>query len=73
LNLLEHIEDDLFALTQMRDSLAPCGKLTPLAPGSLRRVRMLKLERLSNAQPFPIEWENDEVISSDTNSTNRCP
>jgi hypothetical protein len=36
LNLLEHIEDDLFALTQMRDSLAPGGKLALLAPA--RRV-----------------------------------
>jgi len=33
LNLLEHIEDDLLALTQMRDSLAPGGKLALLAPG----------------------------------------
>ena len=33
LNVLEHIEDDLFALAQMRDSLAPGGKLALLAPG----------------------------------------
>jgi len=36
LNVLEHIEDDLFALTQMRDSLAPGGKPALLAPA--RRV-----------------------------------
>ncbi len=32
LNVLEHIEDDLFALSQMRDSLAPGGKLALLVP-----------------------------------------
>jgi SAM-dependent methyltransferase len=32
LNVLEHIEDDLFALAQMRDSLAPAGKLALLVP-----------------------------------------
>jgi 2-polyprenyl-3-methyl-5-hydroxy-6-metoxy-1,4-benzoquinol methylase len=32
LNVLEHIEDDLFALEQMRDSLAPGGKLALLVP-----------------------------------------
>jgi len=32
LNVLEHIEDDLFALAQMRDSLAPGGKLALLVP-----------------------------------------
>jgi SAM-dependent methyltransferase len=32
LNVLEHIEDDLFALAQMRDSLAPDGKLALLVP-----------------------------------------
>jgi SAM-dependent methyltransferase len=32
LNVLEHIEDDLFALTQMRNSLAPDGKLALLVP-----------------------------------------
>jgi SAM-dependent methyltransferase len=32
LNVLEHIEDDLFALEQMRDSLAPRGKLALLVP-----------------------------------------
>ena len=32
LNVLEHIEDDLFALTQMRNSLAPGGKLALLVP-----------------------------------------
>ena len=32
LNVLEHIEDDLFALAQMRDSLAAGGKLALLVP-----------------------------------------
>src|SRR5215475_9276066 len=32
LNVLEHIEDDLFALAQMRDSLRPGGKLALLVP-----------------------------------------
>jgi SAM-dependent methyltransferase len=32
LNVLEHVEDDLFALAQMRDSLAPRGKLALLVP-----------------------------------------
>jgi SAM-dependent methyltransferase len=32
LNVLEHIENDLFALAQMRDSLAPGGKLALLVP-----------------------------------------
>ena len=32
LNVLEHIEDDLFALAQMHDSLAPGGKLALLVP-----------------------------------------
>jgi SAM-dependent methyltransferase len=32
LNVLEHIEDDLFALAQMRDSLAPGGSLALLVP-----------------------------------------
>src|SRR5262245_52125893 len=32
LNVLEHIEDDLFALAQMRDSLAQGGKLALLVP-----------------------------------------
>jgi len=32
LNVLEHIEDDLFALAQMRESLAPGGKLALLVP-----------------------------------------
>jgi SAM-dependent methyltransferase len=32
LNVLEHIEDDLFALEQMRDSLAPGGSLALLVP-----------------------------------------
>jgi SAM-dependent methyltransferase len=32
LNVLEHIEDDLFALAQMRASLAPAGKLALLVP-----------------------------------------
>lgn len=32
LNVLEHIEDDLFALTQIRNSLAPGGKLALLVP-----------------------------------------
>jgi 2-polyprenyl-3-methyl-5-hydroxy-6-metoxy-1,4-benzoquinol methylase len=32
LNVLEHIEDDLFALAQMRDSLAPGGHLALLVP-----------------------------------------
>jgi 2-polyprenyl-3-methyl-5-hydroxy-6-metoxy-1,4-benzoquinol methylase len=32
LNVLEHIEDDLFALEQMRDSLAPGGNLALLVP-----------------------------------------
>jgi SAM-dependent methyltransferase len=32
LNVLEHIEDDLFALSQMRDALAPRGKLALLVP-----------------------------------------
>jgi SAM-dependent methyltransferase len=32
LNVLEHIEDDLFALAQMRDSLASSGKLALLVP-----------------------------------------
>jgi SAM-dependent methyltransferase len=32
LNVLEHIEDDLFALAQMRDSLSPAGKLALLVP-----------------------------------------
>jgi 2-polyprenyl-3-methyl-5-hydroxy-6-metoxy-1,4-benzoquinol methylase len=32
LNVLEHIEDDLFALAQMRDSLTPGGKLALLVP-----------------------------------------
>ena len=32
LNVLEHIEEDLFALAQMRDSLAPGGKLALLVP-----------------------------------------
>ena len=32
LNVLEHIEDDLFALEQMRDSLAPGGALALLVP-----------------------------------------
>jgi SAM-dependent methyltransferase len=32
LNVLEHIEDDLFALAQIRDSLAPDGKLALLVP-----------------------------------------
>jgi SAM-dependent methyltransferase len=32
LNVLEHIEDDLFALAQMRDSLAPGGQLALLVP-----------------------------------------
>ena len=32
LNVLEHIEDDLFALAKMRDSLAPAGKLALLVP-----------------------------------------
>jgi SAM-dependent methyltransferase len=32
LNVLEHIEDDLFALSQMRDSLAPGGRLALLVP-----------------------------------------
>jgi SAM-dependent methyltransferase len=32
LNVLEHIEDDLFALEQMRHSLAPGGRLALLVP-----------------------------------------
>jgi 2-polyprenyl-3-methyl-5-hydroxy-6-metoxy-1,4-benzoquinol methylase len=32
LNVLEHIEDDLFALEQMRDVLVPRGKLALLVP-----------------------------------------
>jgi SAM-dependent methyltransferase len=32
LNVLEHVEDDLFALAQMRASLAPAGKLALLVP-----------------------------------------
>jgi SAM-dependent methyltransferase len=32
LNVLEHIEDDLFALAQMRNSLAPGGNLALLVP-----------------------------------------
>ncbi len=32
LNVLEHIEDDLFALEQMRDVLQPSGKLALLVP-----------------------------------------
>jgi len=32
LNVLEHIEDDLFALSQMRDSLTTGGKLALLVP-----------------------------------------
>jgi SAM-dependent methyltransferase len=32
LNVLEHVEDDLFALKQMRDSLAPAGNLALLVP-----------------------------------------
>lgn len=32
LNVLEHIEDDLFALAQMRDSLKPGGQLALLVP-----------------------------------------
>lgn len=32
LNVLEHIDDDLFALAQMRDSLAPGGYLALLVP-----------------------------------------
>lgn len=32
LNVLEHIEDDLFALGQMRDTLKPGGKLVLLVP-----------------------------------------
>lgn len=32
LNVLEHIEDDLFALAQMRDVLAPGGRLALLVP-----------------------------------------
>ena len=32
LNVLEHIDDDLFALTQMHNSLAPGGKLALLVP-----------------------------------------
>src|SRR5215471_5338975 len=32
LNVLEHIEDDLFALAQMRDSLRPDGYLALLVP-----------------------------------------
>lgn len=32
LNVLEHIENDVFALSQMRDSLAPGGKLALLVP-----------------------------------------
>lgn len=32
LNVLEHIENDVFALSQMRDSLAPGGRLALLVP-----------------------------------------
>ncbi|MGE0887554.1 MAG: class I SAM-dependent methyltransferase [Blastocatellales bacterium] len=32
LNVLEHVEDDLFALRQMRDVLEPAGKLALLVP-----------------------------------------
>ena len=32
LNVIEHIENDLFALAQIRDSLAPGGKLALLVP-----------------------------------------
>jgi SAM-dependent methyltransferase len=32
LNVLEHVEDDIFALAQMRESLAPGGKLALLVP-----------------------------------------
>jgi SAM-dependent methyltransferase len=43
LNVLEHIEDDLFALAQMRDSLAQGGKLALLVPA--HRVLYGELDR----------------------------
>jgi SAM-dependent methyltransferase len=67
LNVLEHIEDDLFALAQIRDSLAPRGKLALLVPahqvlygtfdravGHFRRYEKLELERKLEKAGFAV-------------------
>jgi SAM-dependent methyltransferase len=67
LNVLEHIDDDVFALAQIRDSLAPRGKLALLVPahlvlygsfdravGHFRRYEKLELERKLEKAGFAV-------------------